>query len=82
MEKSACLFEPCKICKVSFLWLGSVGSCEGAIPKLILKSGAAVLPHREKVATGGEDAYFVSDDGNALGASCALMVLWERDSFL
>ena len=30
-------------------------------------AGAAMLPHPEKVARGGEDAFFVSDDGLTLG---------------
>ncbi|KAL5223496.1 hypothetical protein ABZP36_010135 [Zizania latifolia] len=30
---------------------------------LVLASGAAILPHPSKVATGGEDAYFITCDG-------------------
>ncbi|KAJ1295883.1 hypothetical protein BS78_01G257200 [Paspalum vaginatum] len=30
---------------------------------LVLSSGAAVLPHPSKVATGGEDAYFIAGNG-------------------
>ncbi|XP_062205108.1 probable protein phosphatase 2C 71 [Phragmites australis] len=30
---------------------------------LVLSSGAAILPHPSKVATGGEDAYFISCNG-------------------
>ncbi|WVZ58568.1 hypothetical protein U9M48_008829 [Paspalum notatum var. saurae] len=30
---------------------------------LVISSGAAVLPHPSKVATGGEDAYFIADNG-------------------
>ncbi|CAN6285365.1 unnamed protein product [Urochloa humidicola] len=31
--------------------------------KLVLASGAAMLPHPSKVSTGGEDAYFIACDG-------------------
>ncbi|KAK1652387.1 hypothetical protein QYE76_070192 [Lolium multiflorum] len=34
-----------------------------AVSKLVLASGAAMLPHPSKVLTGGEDAYFVACDG-------------------
>ncbi|KAM0910259.1 hypothetical protein ACQ4PT_014255 [Festuca glaucescens] len=34
-----------------------------AASKLVLASGAAMLPHPSKVLTGGEDAYFVACDG-------------------
>lgn len=30
---------------------------------LVLSSGATILPHPSKVATGGEDAYFIAGDG-------------------
>uniref|UniRef100_A0ACD5TV84 Uncharacterized protein n=1 Tax=Avena sativa TaxID=4498 RepID=A0ACD5TV84_AVESA len=34
-----------------------------AVSKLVLASGAAMLPHPSKVLTGGEDAYFIACDG-------------------
>ncbi|CAM0871777.1 unnamed protein product [Alopecurus aequalis] len=34
-----------------------------AVSKLVLASGAAMLPHPSKVRTGGEDAYFIASDG-------------------
>jgi len=34
-----------------------------AVSRLVLASGAAMLPHPSKVLTGGEDAYFIACDG-------------------
>uniref|UniRef100_A0ACD5WX98 Uncharacterized protein n=1 Tax=Avena sativa TaxID=4498 RepID=A0ACD5WX98_AVESA len=34
-----------------------------AVSKLVLASGAAMLPHPSKVLTGGEDAFFIARDG-------------------
>ena len=36
---------------------------------LTLRTGAAMLPHPDKVAKGGEDAYFVSSSGLVLGVA-------------
>ncbi|GBG68976.1 hypothetical protein CBR_g3675 [Chara braunii] len=36
---------------------------------LRLKSGASMIPHPSKVKRGGEDAYFISDDGRWLGVA-------------
>ena len=33
--------------------------------------GTCCIPHPEKVHRGGEDAYFISEDGTAFGAPCA-----------
>ncbi|RLN07133.1 putative protein phosphatase 2C 71 [Panicum miliaceum] len=41
----------------------SVRMVEIARSTLVLSSGAAILPHPSKVATGGEDAYFIADNG-------------------
>lgn len=34
-----------------------------------LRSGACVIPHPSKVHKGGEDAYFISENGNAIGVA-------------
>ena len=36
-------------------------------PQLTLKAAAAMIPHPEKADRGGEDAYFISEDGLTLG---------------
>ncbi|RLN15462.1 putative protein phosphatase 2C 71 [Panicum miliaceum] len=41
----------------------SVRMVEIARSTLVLSSGAAILPHPSKVATGGEDAYFIAGNG-------------------
>lgn len=38
-------------------------------PSLILVSGAACFPHPEKLEKGGEDAYFIADDGLSVGVA-------------
>lgn len=38
-------------------------------PGLILHSGAAMLPHPEKMARGGEDAYFIASHQAAVGVA-------------
>lgn len=38
-------------------------------PTLRLHAGAAMLPHPDKVAKGGEDAYFLAPDGLSLGVA-------------
>lgn len=35
--------------------------------QLRFKAAASVLPHPDKVDKGGEDAYFIAEDGLALG---------------
>ena len=35
--------------------------------QLRFKAAACVLPHPDKVAKGGEDAYFIAEDGLAIG---------------
>jgi len=43
---------------------------EASGPKALrLSNGFAILAHPEKVAKGGEDAFFVSEDGHALGVA-------------
>ena len=39
---------------------------------VMLKVGSCSLPHPDKVATGGEDAFFVSSDSRAIGVAGAL----------
>lgn len=41
----------------------------GSSPKLVLVSGAACYPHPDKVDKGGEDAYFIADDGLSVGVA-------------
>lgn len=36
---------------------------------LVLRTGTCSLPHPEKVDTGGEDAFFVTSDGNVIGVA-------------
>lgn len=41
----------------------------GGSSKLVLVSGAACYPHPDKVEKGGEDAYFIADDGLSVGVA-------------
>lgn len=36
---------------------------------LTLRAGACTLPHPDKIATGGEDAYFISEDAMVMGVA-------------
>ena len=40
--------------------------------QLRFKAAASVLPHPDKVGKGGEDAYFIAEDGLALGETSLL----------
>ena len=46
---------------------GGDNDCGESGHRFRFSAGAAMLPHPEKVAKGGEDAFFVSDDGLTLG---------------
>lgn len=42
---------------------------QAASVALSLRAGACTLPHPDKLATGGEDAYFISEDAKVMGVA-------------
>lgn len=42
---------------------------DAAVPVLGLRASACALPHPEKIQTGGEDAYFISEDATVMGVA-------------
>eukprot|EP00873_Tetraselmis_striata_P008283 jgi/Tetstr1/428547/TSEL_018541.t1 len=55
--------------KISASGGGNGGGPASGSGKLKLVSGAFMLPHPEKMAKGGEDAYFISDCGHVTGVA-------------
>ena len=45
----------------------SAAAASAAESELRLVSGACVLPHPDKAARGGEDAFFIEEDASAVG---------------
>jgi len=45
------------------------------LEQLRFQAAAAVIPHQDKVDKGGEDAFFIAEDGLALGEHFLILML-------
>jgi hypothetical protein len=55
--------------------------CSDRLEQLRFQAAAAVLPHPDKVGKGGEDAFFIADNGLALGEHSSFMMHSKGDLY-
>jgi hypothetical protein len=62
-------FSRCLYTHLPWGFRSGVGNSTSSPKSLRLVSGAHMIPHPEKRHKGGEDAYFLSEDGQVLGVA-------------